>query len=204
MHRLLRFALDGGEQRLAGDLVPALAELAHDPAAVEDEDAVADVGELAELSVGENLSLTVVPDYWHRGVLNRRRERRDSLGLFDSFLIKAESAEAPLRSLSGGNQQKVVLARWLRRDPRVLLLDEPTQGVDVGARRDIYAAIRASADAGKSVLVTSSEPEELVQIADRVIVLSAGRIAATLDYSDIDEARLLTLAHQVEHQGTAA
>jgi ABC-type sugar transport system ATPase subunit len=84
------------------------------------------------------------------------------------------------------------------------MLDEPTQGVDVGARRDIYAALRATAAAGGSVLVTSSEPEELVQIAHRVIVLSGGRIAAALRAEDIDETCLLSLAHQIEHQGHAA
>ncbi|HEX5713701.1 MAG TPA: sugar ABC transporter ATP-binding protein [Solirubrobacterales bacterium] len=147
-----------------------------------------------ELSVGENLSLSVVPDYWHRGVLNRRRERRDALGLFDSFLIAAASPEAPLRTLSGGNQQKVVLARWLRRDPRVLLLDEPTQGVDVGARAEIYELVHGAVAAGATALVSSSDFEELARICDRVIVLRKGRVAGQLGAPELDAERLARLA----------
>jgi ribose transport system ATP-binding protein len=138
------------------------------------------------LSVGENLSLTVIPDYWHRGVLNRRREQRDALGLFDSFLITAESAEAPLRSLSGGNQQKVVLARWLRRRPRILLLDEPTQGVDVGARAEIYELVHAAVADGAAALVASSDFEELARVCDRVLVLRKGRLLAELRDGNLD------------------
>ena len=148
-----------------------------------------------DLSVGENLSLTVVPDYWHRGVLNRRRERRDALGLFDSFLIAAESDAALLRSLSGGNQQKVVLARWLRREPRVLLLDEPTQGVDVGARAEIYELVHRTVAAGAVALVASSDFEELARICDRVIVLRKGEAVAELRDGELDADRIARLAH---------
>ncbi|HSK50612.1 MAG TPA: sugar ABC transporter ATP-binding protein [Solirubrobacterales bacterium] len=148
-----------------------------------------------ELSVGENLSLTVIPDYWHRGILNRRGERRDVLGLFDSFLIKAESAEAPLRSLSGGNQQKVVLARWLRRSPRVLLLDEPTQGVDVGARAEIYELVHRAVAEGAVALVASSDFEELARLCDRVIVLCKGAVTAELSGDELDAERIARFAN---------
>ena len=161
---------------------------------------------IGQLSAGENMLL---PSFYRLAVAALRNplaERKAFEASARSLNLQPPRSDLQARRFSGGNQQKLVIARWLNDtiSCRLLMLDEPTQGVDVGARRDIYAAIRASADAGKSVLVTSSEPEELVQIADRVIVLSAGRIAATLDYSDIEEARLLTLAHQVEHQGTAA
>lgn len=138
-----------------------------------------------ELTVGENLSLSVVPDYWHRGILNRRREHRDALALFDSFLIKAESDEAPLSSLSGGNQQKVIVARWLRRDPRLLLLDEPTQGVDVGARAEIYELINRAVSGGATALIASSDYEELARICDRVIVLRKGMVVAELREAEL-------------------
>ena len=107
------------------------------------------------------------------------------------------------RSYSGGNQQKLVVGRWLSTECRVLLLDEPTQGVDVGARSDLYAALRAVAAAGRAVVVTSSEPDELRQLADRVVVLSRGRVAAEIDGADATEGRLLELSHQGEpnHDG---
>lgn len=161
---------------------------------------------IGQLSASENMLL---PSFFRLAVAALRNplaERKAFDASARRLALQPPRGDLQARRFSGGNQQKLVIARWLNDtiSCRLLMLDEPTQGVDVGARRDIYAAIRASADAGKCVLVTSSEPEELVQIADRVIVLSAGRIAATLDYSDIEEARLLTLAHQVEHQGTAA
>jgi ribose transport system ATP-binding protein len=161
---------------------------------------------IAPLSAGENMLLPSYLRLAMAGLRNRLAERSAFDAAVGQLNLQPPRIDLQARRFSGGNQQKLVIARWLNNTIacRLLMLDEPTQGVDVGARRDIYAAIRASADAGKSVLVTSSEPEELVQIADRVIVLSAGRIAATVDYNDIDEARLLKLAHQVEHQGQAA
>ena len=148
-----------------------------------------------DLSVGENLSLTVLPSYWRRGVLNRRAERRDTLGLLSSFLIDAESDAAPLRSLSGGNQQKVVLARSLRRGPRVLLLDEPTQGVDVAARAEIYELVHRAVADGAVALVASSDFEELARICDRVLVLRKGRVVSELRDGDLDADRIARLAN---------
>ncbi len=147
------------------------------------------------LTVGENLSLTAVRDYWRRGAIDRRRERRDALRLLDSFRIGAESEAAPLRSLSGGNQQKVVLARWLRRRPRVLLLDEPTQGVDAGARAEIYELIYRAAARGTAALVASSDFEELARLCDRVLVLRKGKIVAAACGADLDADRLARLAN---------
>ena len=108
---------------------------------------------------------------------------------------------------SGGNQQKLVLARWLNdmQDCQLLLLDEPTQGVDVGARREIYDAIQAvGSNITKAVIATSSEPDELIQIATRVIVLSGGQIAGIVSGDDINETTLIGLAHKIEHRKDAA
>jgi ribose transport system ATP-binding protein len=148
-----------------------------------------------QLSVGENLAVTVIPEYWHRGVLNRRRERRDALELFDSYSIVAESDEAPLSSLSGGNQQKVMVARWLRRNPRLLLLDEPTQGVDVGARAEIYELIHRAVSGGAAALFASSDFEELAQICDRVIVLRKGAVVAEIRAEELQAERIAQLAN---------
>ena len=98
-----------------------------------------------------------------------------------------------MRLLSGGNQQKVVLARWLLRECRVLLLDEPTRGVDVGARTEIYALVRSLADSGVAVVVVSSEVEEVLGLADRVLVVREGRVVHEGPASEIDESRVLDL-----------
>jgi ABC-type multidrug transport system ATPase subunit len=100
-------------------------------------------------------------------------------------------ASMPVVNLSGGNQQKAVLARWLRTDPRVLLLDEPTQGVDVGAKASIYGQIRTAAEAGTAVLVASSDAEELVHVCDRVLVFRSGSVAVELTGDSLTEERLV-------------
>ena len=97
----------------------------------------------SDMSVLANLSASVVGSYWSAGRFRKRRERSDGGAVVDAFRVRTQTLDQPLSTLSGGNQQKVVLARWLRRSPRLLLLDEPTQGVDVGARADIYELIRA-------------------------------------------------------------
>jgi len=97
------------------------------------------------------------------------------------FLIRVVSDTQPVETLSGGNQQKVVMARWLRRRPKVLLLDEPTQGVDVGARAEIYQLIRRATEQGTSVILVVSEPEELAHASDRVAVLRGGRITTVVE-----------------------
>jgi ribose transport system ATP-binding protein len=161
---------------------------------------------LGSLSAGENMLLSSFGRLGWLGLRNRVAERRTFAQVAGRLDLRPPRMDLEARRFSGGNQQKLVIARWLNavRNCQVLMLDEPTQGVDVGARRDIYAALRATAAAGRSVLVTSSEPEELVQIAHRVIVLSGGRIAATLGAKDIEESLLLSLAHKIEHQGRAA
>jgi galactofuranose transport system ATP-binding protein len=113
--------------------------------------------------------------------------------------IKCASPEQPIRELSGGNQQKVLLARWLCMNPRLLIIDEPTRGIDVGAKAEILKLLRSLADDGLSVLMISSELEELIATADHVTVLSDGRSVAHLSAGDLSEDRLMTaMAHQSE------
>jgi ribose transport system ATP-binding protein len=131
----------------------------------------------ATMSVRENLSVSVLASYW-RAWMRIRRERRDARELTSRFAVRSAGVDVPFATLSGGNQQKVVLARWLRREPRLLLLDEPTQGVDVVARTDIYRSIRAAAAAGCGVLIASSDFDELALLCDRVLVLHRGRVTA--------------------------
>ncbi|WP_222618260.1 sugar ABC transporter ATP-binding protein [Nakamurella sp. PAMC28650] len=158
-------------------------------------------------SVQENLSATVTNTYWRAGWMNTRREQDDAWSLIDRFGIKTDAAAAPLSSLSGGNQQKAILARWLRREPRVLLLDEPSQGVDIVSRADIYRLIRHAAAQGCAVLVASSDAQEIDLLCDRAVVLAGGRVAAELDRKHLDADTLLRLTHTVRddsHLGVLA
>jgi ribose transport system ATP-binding protein len=108
--------------------------------------------------------------------------------------IRARSAEQPVLELSGGNQQKVVLAKWLSLEPRVLILDEPTRGVDVGAKQEIYRLMRSAAERGMGILMISSEMEEVIGLSDRVLVMREGRIAGELTGDQISEPQVLKLA----------
>jgi ribose transport system ATP-binding protein len=108
--------------------------------------------------------------------------------------IRAQSPRAAVGTLSGGNQQKVVLGKWLATRPRVLMLDEPTRGVDVGAKAEIYRLLFDAAEAGVAILVSSSENPELLTLCDRVVVLFRGRISATLARDEATEARIAHFA----------
>jgi ribose transport system ATP-binding protein len=147
-----------------------------------------------ELSIRENLSVAQVGRYW-RGFMDRRREHRDARQAMETFRVRAAHDGQPLRTASGGNQQKIVLARWLQRDPRVILLEEPTQGVDVAARAEIYELIRHAADAGAAVVIVSLDFEELERICDRALVVNDGRIVAELRRPHIDHETLTRLAY---------
>jgi ribose transport system ATP-binding protein len=140
----------------------------------------------------------MIPTYWKGLRLRDRRARSDARSAIDQFFIKASSEQQPMATLSGGNQQKVIVARWLRREPKVLLLDEPTQGVDVNARAEIYALVRNAVAAGCSVLVVTSDFEELSHVSDRVLVLAGGTITAELNAPDIEPARLTELAYRTK------
>ncbi|GGE11854.1 ribose import ATP-binding protein RbsA 3 [Aureimonas endophytica] len=128
------------------------------------------------------------------GILRRRRESRLVEDLGRSLRLKASSVDAPVSSLSGGNQQKVVLAKWFHAGGDVIILDEPTRGVDVGAKTEIYALVNGLAAEGKAVLVISSEHQELFGLCDRVLVMGEGELRGELPPERFDEANLLSLA----------
>ena len=145
-------------------------------------------------SVADNVTLCV-PDRVSRfGVLSRLRVRRVAGEQVERLRVKTPSLDQPVAKLSGGNQQKVVLGRWLARRPRVLILDEPTRGIDVGAKAEIYRLIAELAASGMALLVISSEMPELLGLADRVLVMAGGWIVADLPRSEASEARILDLA----------
>ena len=147
-----------------------------------------------DLSVTHNVSLASLKRLSRLGWVRRRRERDAVAGLVRSFRLDAPSLGAPVRTLSGGNQQKTYLARCLLPGPRVLLLDEPTRGIDVGAKADIYALLREWTAAGIAVLLITSEMEELLALSDRVLVLHRGRVAAELAGAEATKEKVLAAA----------
>jgi len=149
----------------------------------------------ADLAVRVNLSAAQVPLYWQGMWLRRGAERADAADSIERYGIATDDDRRALATLSGGNQQKVVLARWLRRAPRVLLLDEPTQGVDVGARIEIHGLIRDAAAKGSAIVIVSSDFVELAALADRVVALTGGRVTAELRQPDVDPHRLTELIY---------
>ncbi|WP_138901410.1 sugar ABC transporter ATP-binding protein [Streptomyces albidochromogenes] len=144
-------------------------------------------------SVTRNVSVSTLSRFSRGGWLDRRAEREAARTATRELSLRPDNPDAPVRTLSGGNQQKAVLARWLLRGCRVLLLDEPTRGVDVGARAELYAVIRRLADEGLAVLLVSSEVPEVLGLADRVLVLREGRVVHTAPARELDEHRVLDL-----------
>ncbi|MBP3043671.1 sugar ABC transporter ATP-binding protein [Arthrobacter jiangjiafuii] len=150
-------------------------------------------GLLLEEPIFVNATLSTFARFARRGLLNERREKAAAREQLTALQVDPQDPDRPARTLSGGNQQKVLLGRWLIHGTRVLLLDEPTRGVDVGAKTEIYALIRALAANGVAVVVVSSEIEEVIGLADRVLVLDAGQVLAIRNAEDIDEHAVLDL-----------
>ncbi|WP_069812365.1 sugar ABC transporter ATP-binding protein [Streptomyces sp. TP-A0874] len=144
-------------------------------------------------SVTRNVSLSSLARFARAGWLDRAAERSAAHRGTGELSLRPADPDRPVRTLSGGNQQKVVLARWLLRGCRVLLLDEPTRGVDVGARAELYTLIRRLADDGVAVLLVSSEVPEVLGLADRVLVLREGRVVHGGPARELDEHRVLDL-----------
>jgi ribose transport system ATP-binding protein len=145
------------------------------------------------MSLRENLSAADVSKYWKGFRLRSGMEADDARASISQFSIKANSERQPFSTLSGGNQQKAIVARWLRRKPKVLLLDEPTQGVDIAARGEIYRLVRAAVAGGSSVIVVTSDFEELARVSDRVLILTHGRVSAVLRPPDVEVSRITQL-----------
>jgi ribose transport system ATP-binding protein len=137
-------------------------------------------GLILPMSIAQNTSLPAVRSYARLGFLNRARERRVAETEFARFRVKAPSIQTKVVNLSGGNQQKVVLGKWLAMQPRILILDEPTRGIDVGAKAEIYRHMASLAQEGLTILMVSSEMEEVLGMSDRVVVMRERRIAGVL------------------------
>ncbi len=147
------------------------------------------------LNIRDNTVISSLDRHKKFGIyLSEKTQREDTQQYIDAMHTKTPSQETKIRSLSGGNQQKVIIGRWLLTDPEVLLLDEPTRGIDVGAKYEIYQLILDLANRGKTVLMVSSEMPELLGVCDRIVVMSGGRVAGEVDARNTTQEEIMTLA----------
>jgi ribose transport system ATP-binding protein len=151
-------------------------------------------GLIIEIPIRENVTLPSLPRYARSGLIALDRERSAASKICQKLNVKAPSVEERVMNLSGGNQQKVVLAKWLSLEPRVLIFDEPTRGVDVGAKAEIYALMRELAKNGVAILMISSDMEEVLHISDRVAVMHEGVLTGILERSECAEESIMRLA----------
>ena len=149
---------------------------------------------MMKLSVVENGTLAVLPRMQTWGFLRRGQEMREMETVSRQLGLRCRSLHDAVATLSGGNQQKVLLGRWLLVNPDVLFLDDPTRGIDVGAKQDIYRTIGALARQGKGVILVSSELPELVRCSGRILVLSEGRLAATFTAAEATQEKIMAAA----------
>jgi rhamnose transport system ATP-binding protein len=196
---------DGGEILLAGHAAPI-----RSPAAAV-ELGIAYVpedrrrhGVILEMPVAANATLAILQRISTAGFLNSAAERSLARSLVERLGIKTASVDSPVAKLSGGNQQKVSLARWLAAKPRVLILDEPTQGIDVGAKAEIHRLMGELAGQGLAIIMISSEMPEILGMSDRIGVMRGGRLVATLDRAEATQEVLLALALGHAEGATAA
>ena len=163
------------------------------------------LGILLERSVRENIVLASLRDYL--GALGFVRDGRiEATGreYVRKLRIKTPSTAQLVRNLSGGNQQKVVIAKWLAKDCDVLIFDEPTRGIDVGAKEEIYGLLRELADQGKAIVMISSELPEVLRLANRIAVMAEGRLTAVLDNADATQENVMDYATRFSAEGTIA
>ena len=151
-------------------------------------------GLILEMAVADNISLASISRDQRAGFLNFAAERRITEEMTERMRIKTPSSRQIVRFLSGGNQQKVVLGKWLAMKPRILFLDEPTRGIDIGAKREIYALMEDLAKQGVAILFVSSELEEVIGMSDRALVMHEGRLAGALKREELGEESIMRLA----------
>lgn len=151
-------------------------------------------GLIVDIPIRENITLPALWKYASAGLISRERENVRSAEMCEKLNVKAPSAETNAANLSGGNQQKVVLAKWLSLSPKLLIFDEPTRGIDVGAKAEIYALMRDLAASGVAIMMISSDMEEILGESDRIAVMHEGRITGIVDRADATEEKIMRLA----------
>lgn len=152
------------------------------------------LGLVLPMSVGRNLSMAVLPSLTRGGFISAGAERELSQKMMKKLQIKAAGPSIPTETLSGGNQQKVMLGKWLAPNPKVLLLDEPTRGIDVGAKAEVHRLVRELASQGMATLLISSELPELLSLSDRIVVMRQGAISGEISGAEATQEKLLELA----------
>ena len=145
-------------------------------------------------SVGENIALPNLASYLRGIFLNKKSEKKDSVEMQEILNIKTPSLDTPAGSLSGGNQQKIVIAKWLLHHPKVLIMDEPTRGIDVGAKYEIYKIMCDLAAQGVGIVMISSDLPEIIGICDRTIVMSEGKITGEVERKDFSQEHIMAFA----------
>ncbi|HWQ22107.1 MAG TPA: sugar ABC transporter ATP-binding protein, partial [Clostridia bacterium] len=157
-----------------------------------------DTGIFPVLSVLDNTLIANLGRYVHRaGLLDEKAGSRDAEKIIATLRVKTPALATLIENLSGGNQQKVIVARWLLTQPDILILDEPTRGIDVGAKYEIYSIIADLAKSGKTIIMISSEMPELIGMSDRIMVMCEGRVTGILDGKEATQERIMTLATQL-------
>ena len=160
-------------------------------------------GIIKDMSVLQNMSLAALDRYVRKGLIRRKQERNMFYEYKDKLNIKVSDPDIPITSLSGGNQQKVILAKWLEANTDILIFDHPTQGIDVGAKSEIYQLIMHLSELGKAIIILSSEVPELQKLCDEVKVMYQGEITATLNRDQIDEETVMLYATGAKREGIA-
>ncbi len=151
-------------------------------------------GIVVQKTVAENTTLATLKEYLNGIFINKRRENQVTQKYIDSLATKTPGTDQLVVNLSGGNQQKVVIAKWLTRNSDILIFDEPTRGIDVGAKNEIYKLMNKLASEGKSIIMISSEMTEILRMSDRIIVMCEGRITGELDIAEATQENIMNLA----------
>ncbi len=151
-------------------------------------------GLFLDFSIAHNIAMPSLARISNRGIVDRPAETALAEDARQTLAIKASRLDRPAGELSGGNQQKIVLAKWLATHPKVIILDEPTRGIDVGAKAEVYRLMRELAAQGTALLMISSDMEEVIGVSSRVAVMSRGRIAGILEHDALSEESILRLA----------
>ena len=157
-------------------------------------------GLMLRRSITENTTLSTLKRFLKGVFVLKRREKEAAEQYIRSLKIKTPGADEPVMNLSGGNQQKVVMAKWLLRDSSILIFDEPTRGIDVGAKQEIYELMNRLAEEGKSIIMISSELVEILRMSDRIIVMNEGRITGELDIAEATQEKIMALATRQDGQ----